>query len=40
MNYFTSKTYSRVSRVFGYSVIESKVCQTISVGSRKTLKTK
>ena len=34
--YFTSKTYSRVLR---YSVIETKMCQTFSVGRRKSLKT-
>ena len=33
--YFTSKTYSRVLR---YSVIETKMCQTFSVGRRKSLK--
>ena len=34
--YFTSKTFSRV---FWYSVIESKVCQKVGVGRRKSLKT-
>ena len=34
--YFNSKTYSRV---LGYSVIETKVCQKVGGGSRKSLKT-
>ena len=34
--YFTSKTYSRV---LGYSVIETKVCQKFGVGRRKSLNT-
>ena len=34
--YFTSKTYSRV---LGYSVIETKVCQKFGVGRKKSLKT-
>ena len=34
--YFTSKTYSRV---LGYSVNETKVCQKVGVGRRKSLKT-
>ena len=33
---FTSKSYSMV---LGYSIIESEVCQKVSVNTRKSLKT-